>query len=125
MPPPASCWEIRAARNTVSCEVLEPCRQFLGAAAVVQAHRAVRGQASDARDGKAAGQPDRVLQARAHSGRYRKQELVVFPSPKRVEERRSLLDGQSIGVYDGAKAAGLPELTNAVGQSVTQIHARA
>src|SRR4029450_1280471 len=95
-PPPASCWEIRAARNTVSCEMFEPCRQLLGAAAVAQEHRALRGQAPDARDGKAAGQPNRVLQARAHSGRCRKQELVVFSSTKRVEQRRSFLDRQCV-----------------------------
>ena len=88
-------------------------------------HRAIGRQATDARDGEIAGQPSRVLQARAHPGRYRKQEFVIFPSTEGIAQRRALLDGQCVDLDDRAKAAGLADLPDPVGKAITEIDARA
>ncbi len=65
-----------------------------------------------------------LSQPRAHSGRYRKQEFVIFTSTEGVVQRRALLDGQRVGVDDRAKAAGLADLPDSVGKAVTEIDAR-
>ncbi len=66
-----------------------------------------------------------LRQPRAQPRRHRKQELVIFASTEGVAQRRAILDGERLGVDDGAKAAGVSNLPDTVGQTIAQIDARA
>src|SRR5687768_5183785 len=101
--------------------MFEPCRQRFGAAVAAQQHRTITRQSPDARDGEIVGQPPRVLQPRAQPGRYRKQELVILASTERITQGRAWLDGQRVGVNDGAETACLADLPYSIGQAVAQI----
>ena len=93
------------------------------AAAATQEQRAIGGQAPDARHREIAAQPSHVPETRAHSGRHRKQEFVIFASAKGIAQRRPFFEGQRVSLDDRAETAGLGDLPYPVSQAVAQVYA--
>src|SRR5688572_22161901 len=120
----ARCSGICAARKIYSCKMDEPRGQLFGAAVAAQEHRSIRCHAADPRDSEIFDQPPRALQPRAHSGRRREQELVIFASTEGITQGGALRDRHRISVDDRADAAGLPYLPDTVGKAITEIDAR-